>query len=164
MVDMFAHTDARAAFLAETEQQAGVAGVDDAEIALRKLLSNEPLAILYSEDGSYVKASTSILKTTSGADNSSASVQMCNMVQKSYKEHLAAARDGGVRVKHFGAAEVSEVGVQVGSLSPPSSLAWRVCIGFGAHPHGLRELAVHFQLEGVGGPSVCGFKCASLPL
>ena len=107
MVDLFAHTDARAAFLAETEQQAGVAGVDDAENALRKLLSKEPLAILYCVDGSYVKASTSILKTTSGNDTCAASVQMCDMVQKSYKEHLAGNRGDVVKVRHFGAAEVS---------------------------------------------------------
>ena len=52
MVDLFAHPQSRAAFQAETEQLAAREDADDAVVALRKLVSEEPLAILYCVDGS----------------------------------------------------------------------------------------------------------------
>ena len=81
---------------------------DDAVVALRKLVSEEPLAILYCVDGSYVKASPSILKTTSGFDDTPASIQMQDMVQNAYKDHLAHNISGDIKPKHFGAAEVKK--------------------------------------------------------
>ena len=88
MVDLFAHTHSRATFQAETEQLAADDNGDDAVVALRKLVADEPLAILYCVDGSYVKASPTILKTSNGTDDTPASVQMREMLQKSFKDHL----------------------------------------------------------------------------
>mgnify|MGYP007125034740 CR=1 FL=1 len=114
MVDMFAHENSREFFREVTDHAAAADDSDDAEMVLIRLLSNEPLAILYCVDGSYVKASPSILKTTNRADDTPASVQMRDMIQKSYKEHLARNKGDDVKAKHFGAAEVTcEVSTQV---------------------------------------------------
>ena len=117
MVDFFAHPHSRAAFQAETEQLAAREDADDAVMALRKLVAEEPLAILYCVDGSYVKASPMILKTNNGFDDTAASVQVRDMVQNSYRDHLAQNKGDDVHWKRFGAAEVrSRVGACVGSL------------------------------------------------
>ena len=117
MVDLFAHPDSRATFLAETNELAGGENADDAVTALRTLVAEEPVAILYCVDGSYVKASPSILKTTNGLDDASASVQMREMVQNSFRDHLAQNKDADVKPRRFGAAELrSRVGACVGSL------------------------------------------------
>ena len=114
MVDMFANDESRGLFQEATDQAAAADDSDDAEMVLRRLLWNEPLAILYCVDGSYVKASPSILKTTNRADDTLASVQMREMIQKSYKDHLARNKGDDVKAKHFGAAEVTcEVSTQV---------------------------------------------------
>jgi hypothetical protein len=114
MVDMFANDQSRGLFQEATDQAAAADDSDDAEMVLRRLLSNEPLAILYCVDGSYVKASPSILKTTNRADDTLASVQMREMIQKSYKDHLARNKGDDFKAKHFGAAEVTcEVSTQV---------------------------------------------------
>ena len=117
MVDLFAHPDAREAFQKETEEMANLdldLG-DDGVVPLRKLLTEEPMAILYCVNGTYVKASPSILKTTNGTDDAVATVQMRETVQKSYREHLAAANiSGDLKKKYYGAAEVrSRVGACV---------------------------------------------------
>ena len=109
MVDFFAHPHSRATFQAETDQLAAREGVDDEVVALRKLVAEEPLAILYCVDGSYVKASPSILKTTNGLDDTPASIQMREMVQNSFKDHLAQHKGDDVKPKHFGAAEVRKL-------------------------------------------------------
>ena len=108
MVDLFAVHDSREKFQADTEALASQEGADDAVVALRKLIAEEPLAILYCVDGTYVKASPSILKTTSlGVDpNSSASMTMRDMLQESFKEHLAKNRGDGVKTKNYGVVEV----------------------------------------------------------
>ena len=111
MVDLFAHPHSRATFQAETDELAGGENADDAVTALRTLVAEEPVAILYCVDGSYVKASPSILKTTNGSDDTLASVQMREMVENSYKEHLAQNRGDDVKIKHFGAAEVRNLAV-----------------------------------------------------
>ena len=117
MVDLFAHPDSRAAFISETEQLAAREDSDDAVVALRKLVAEEPLAILFCVDGSYVKASPSILKTTSLYDDTTASLHMRKLVQTTYKDHLARNKGDDVKSKHFGAAEVrSRLGACVGSL------------------------------------------------
>ena len=117
MVDVFAHPDSRAAFLAETEQLAARDDADDGVVALRKLVADEPLAILYCVDGSYVKASPTILKTSNGTDDTPASVQMREMLQNSYRDHLAHNRGDDIKPKHFGAVEVRRrVGACVGAL------------------------------------------------
>ena len=116
MVDLFADPQSRAAFKAETEQLAADDKADDGVVALRQLVSEEPIAILYCINGSYVKASPSILKTTNGSDDTAASVQMREMLQKSFKDHLDENK-GDVKKKYFGAAEVrSRVGACVCSL------------------------------------------------
>lgn len=85
-----------------------------AVMAMRKLLAEEPIAILYCIDGSYVRASPSILKTSSGSDDD---VQMRDMLQTSFKEHLKNNKGDDVDKKFFGAAEVrSRVGACVCSL------------------------------------------------
>ena len=58
-----------------------------------------------------MKASPSILKTTNGLDDTPASVQMREMVQNSYKDHLAQNKGADVKPKHFGAAEVRNLAV-----------------------------------------------------
>ena len=91
--------------------------MDDAVVSARKLLADEPIAILYCIDGSFVRASPSILKTTNGSDDTAASLQMREMVQNSYKEHLAKNKGDDVKQKYYGAAEVrSRVGACVCSL------------------------------------------------
>ena len=91
-------------------------GTDDAVVALRKLVSEEPLAILYCVDGTYVKASPAVLKTSSGYDDTAKSMQMREMMQNSFKTHLAKNKGDGIKTKHYGAVEVrSRVGVCVGS-------------------------------------------------
>ena len=163
MVDVYAHDDSRESFEAKTEGLAAGSEGDGAVMSIRTLLLKEPLAILYCIDGTYVKASPSILKTSSADDGSVASVQMSEMVQNAFKERLASNIHDGVKPKHFGAAEVtSEVGAQVGSLSLPSSLASRICTGFGSHLDGHGDGAVHFPLERIRGHSVGGRRCASL--
>lgn len=89
-----------------------------AVMAMRKLLAEEPIAILYCIDGSYVRASPSILKTSSGSDDAAASnVQMRDMLQTSFKDHLKNNKGDDVDKKFFGAAEVrSRVGACVCSL------------------------------------------------
>ena len=59
MVDMFAHPTSRAKFLEDTELELGEEGGDTA--SMRKLLSEEPLVILYCIDGTYVKVTPAIL-------------------------------------------------------------------------------------------------------
>jgi hypothetical protein len=112
MVDFFAHPESREKFNAETAELAPLGeDVNGAFVATRNMLALEPIAILYCVDGSYVKASPSILKTTNGTDSSAASVQMREMIQNSYKAHLARNKDDAVKPKDFGAAEVTcEVG------------------------------------------------------
>jgi hypothetical protein len=112
MVDVFAHEESRNAFKKATDDLAAVEGADDAVTGLRALLLAEPLAILYAIDGSFVKASPTILMTNNGSsDNSAATVQMIYRLRKGYKEHLAKNR-GEARIPHYSAAEVtSEVGV-----------------------------------------------------
>ena len=110
-MDLFAHNDSRGAFKRATEELAVLKDADDAVISLRRLVAEEPLALLYFVDGSYVKVSPTRLKTSNGADDSAASVQMRDMLRKSYKEHLANNRGADVKPNHYGAAEVtSEVG------------------------------------------------------
>lgn len=117
MVDLFAHPQSRAAFQSETEEMAADDGVDDAVVSARKLLADEPIAILYCIDGSFVRASPSILKTTNGSDDMAASVQMREMVQNSFRDYLAKNKGDDVKKKYYGAAEVrSRVGACVCSL------------------------------------------------
>ena len=129
MVDLFAHPDSRAAFISETEQLAAREDSDDAVVALRKLVAEEPLAILFCVDGSYVKASPSILKTTSLYDDTTASLKMRKLVQTTYKDHLARNKGDDVKSKHFGAAEVrSRLGACVGSLV--TCFSWQAYVSF----------------------------------
>jgi hypothetical protein len=107
MVDLFAHPDSRGKFMAETAELAPLGeDVNGALVATRNMLALEPVAILYCVDGSYVKASPSILKTTNGTDSSAASVQMRELLQKSYKAHLASNKYEAVKTRYFSAAEV----------------------------------------------------------
>lgn len=117
MLDLFAHPQSRVAFQSETEEMTADEGVDDAVVSARKLLADEPIAILYCIDGSFVRASPSILKTTNGSDDTAASVQMREMVQNSFKEYLAKNKGDDVKQKYYGAAEVrGRVGAWVCSL------------------------------------------------
>jgi uncharacterized membrane protein YqiK len=129
MVDFFAHPQSREAFQKETEQMAADDSEDDAVVALRKLLAEEPIAILHCIDGSYVRASPAILKTSNGSDDNAAStVQMREMVQNAFKEHLAKNKGDDVKKKHFGAAEVrSRVGACVCSLVERFVCVHRIC-------------------------------------
>jgi hypothetical protein len=115
MVDLFANLESRSKFLTETEELAADA-LDGGVVALRKLLADEPLAILYCVDGTFVKISPSFLKTTHGFDDSPHCAAMREMVQNSYEEYLARNKGDDITKKHFGTAEVSSrVGARVGS-------------------------------------------------
>ena len=154
---MFAHEDSRAAFQRETDLLAASAadGGGDAVVSLRRLLSEEPLAILFCADGSFVKASPSIFKTTNGTIDASASqmgassLTMMELLQNAYKKHLASIIDDDAKFKNFGAAEVrSNLGACVGGCL--ASCFVNVCSGFGARRADLRRHAVVFQLERYG--------------
>ena len=117
MVDMFAIEGSREKFREETQNLAAAEQLEDAEMTLRQLLSEEPLAILYCVDGSYVKATPSILKTSNGQEENASSMTMREKLQNSYKEHLKTNKPEDMKLSHFGAAQVtSRVGACVGSL------------------------------------------------
>ena len=97
MLDLFAHPQSRVAFQSETEEMAADDGVDDAVVSARKLLADEPIAILYCIDGSFVRASPSILKTTNGSDDTAARTARCSYVS----HHLESLCDEASSTRHL---------------------------------------------------------------
>jgi len=133
MLDAFAHPDVRKRFLAETTEMQGSADGEDEVASMRTLLCEEPVAILYCMTGSYVKVSPADIKTSNGCDDKAASLQMCETLRKSFKDHLSSVKPDKYKLKDFGAAQVltstvtSEVGVRWGHVWVPLSLPCYTC-------------------------------------
>ena len=107
MVDMFAHATSRSKFMDATEHLATETEHGRMEQSTRELLGREPVAILYCINGSFVKASPTVLKTSNGLDDAPHSKSAVDLLQRSYKDYLEANKSDGVKEKNYTVIEVT---------------------------------------------------------
>lgn len=134
VVDLYAHPTSRAKFADDAELELGEEGGNEA--SMRKLLSEEPMAILYCIDGTYVKVTPALLvrcpchartllvpcscharvipatapaqKTSAGElEGATITMKITDMLRSSYKEHLAKNKAEHIKPKHYTAIEVT---------------------------------------------------------